>query len=293
MELRQLKYFLVLAEELHFHRAADKLFIVQPALSKQIKLLEEELGISLLKRDKRNVKLTEAGKYFKTEAKAILDQLELVKSHTRLVQEGQKGEIRIGYVGSCIHTFLPDMLSDLHEAHPYILTYLNEMTSSAQLEAIQNGELDIAFLRNPFPSPNLNHQPVFRESFALVLPENHPLNENNLEDIHQLANEEFILPTRSDGELYYRLQLSICEDHGFSPKIAHETVHGHTVLNLVGHGLGITFLPTSFQKVTNAAVKFIELKDIPQRAEITAVWNKENPNPSLKKFLNHIKPLKI
>lgn len=289
MEIRQLKYFLVLAEELHFHRAADKLFIVQPALSKQIKLLEEELGIALLKRDKRNVRLTEAGKYFKTEAKAILDQLELVKSHTKLIQEGEKGEIRIGYVGSCIHTFLPDMLSELHEAHPYIQTYLNEMTSSTQLEAIQNGELDIAFLRNPLPSPHFHHQLVFRESFALVLPENHYLNENNFEGIHQLAKEEFILPTRSDGELYYRLQLSICEDSGFSPRIAHETVHGHTVLNLVGHGLGITFLPTSFQNVTNAAVKFIELKNISQRAEITALWNKENPNPSLEKFLNYIK----
>lgn len=290
MEFRQLKYFLALSEELHFHRAAEKLFIVQPALSKQIKLLEEELGIALLKRDKRNVKLTAAGKYFKKEVKTILDQLELVKSHTRLIQEGEKGEIRIGYVGSCIHTFLPDILTELHSEHPHIQTYLNEMTSSTQLEAIQNGELDIAFLRNPSPNPQFDSRLVFRETFALVLPDSHRIDQSNFKGVQQLADEEFILPTRADGELYYRLQLSICEDAGFSPRIAHETVHGHTVLNLVGHGLGITFLPTSFQNVTNASVKFIELKNIHQRAEITALWNKENPNPSLTKFLDFISP---
>ncbi|MBD8490304.1 LysR family transcriptional regulator [Echinicola sp. CAU 1574] len=288
MEIRQLKYFMVLSEELHFHKAAEKLCIVQPALSKQLKLLEEELGIALLQRDKRNVKLTAAGKYFKAEIRVILDQLELVKSHTRLIQEGEKGEIRIGYVGSCIHTFLPDVLTEMHNSFPHIQTYLNEMTSFTQLKAIKNGELDIAFLRNPYPDPLYGSQLVFRETFSLVLPENHPTDEHNFQELSQLADEEFILPTRADGELYYRLQLSICEDSGFSPRIAHETVHGHTVLNLVGHGLGITFLPTSFKEVSNAAVKFIPLPNINQRAEITALWNKENPNPSLKKLLNFI-----
>ncbi|AGA76499.1 LysR substrate-binding domain-containing protein [Echinicola vietnamensis] len=288
MELRQVKYFLVLAEELHFRKAAERLFIVQPALSKQIKLLEEELGTALLKRDKRNVQLTAAGEYFQKETKAIIDQLELIKSHTRLVQEGEKGEIRIGYVGSCIHTFLPDVLTEMHQSHPHIQTYLNEMTSRTQLEAIKNGELDIAFLRNPYPQPQYGSQLVYREPFSIVLPQNHPIGPENFKEMAQLATEEFILPTQADGELYYRLQLSICEDSGFSPHIAHETVHGHTVLNLVDHGLGITFLPSSFKNVSNAAVKFIPLPDIPQKAEITALWNKENPNPSLQKLLRFI-----
>ncbi|AWW29994.1 LysR family transcriptional regulator [Echinicola strongylocentroti] len=288
MELRQLKYFLVLAEELHFRKAAERLHIVQPALSKQLKLLEEELGITLLKRDKRNVQLTTAGQYFKKETKAIIDQLELIKSHTRLVQEGEKGEIRIGYVGSCIHTFLPDVLTEMHKSHPHIQTYLNEMTSRTQLEAIKNGDLDIAFLRNPYPHPQYGSQLVFCEPFSLVLPKNHPINQENFSGLHQFRDEEFILPTKADGELYYRLQLSICEDSGFTPHIAHETVHGHTVLNLVGHGLGITFLPVSFEKVTSAGVNFIHLADIPQKAEITALWNKENPNPSLQKLLKFL-----
>lgn len=288
MELRQLKYFKTLAHELHFNRAAEKLFIVQPALTKQIKDLEEELGVMLFERTKRSVKLTPAGEFFKNRVEHIIRKLEEAKNQVRWVEDGSKGELRIGYVGSCIHTFLPDLLSSLHEKYPNIQTYLNEMTSSAQLLAIQKGELDIAFLRNPPSTQGFQQKLVFSETFSLVLPKNHSISEENFRGIQQLSEENFILPTRTDGEIYYQVQTSICEKAGFSPKIAHETVHGHTVLKLVDHHLGITFLPTSFKVVTNANVKFIELKDIPQRAEITALWNISNPNPSLKRFLEFL-----
>lgn len=289
MDLRQLRYFLTLADELHFGRAAEKLHIVQPALTKQIQVLENELHVMLFKRNKRKVELTGAGKYFQEEVRQIVDKLERVKNQTRMVQEGSKGELRIGYVGSCIHTFLPDMLSILHEQNPHIQTYLNEMTSSSQRIAIENGDLDIAFLRNPLPHPHLGQHLVYSESFSLIVPNLHPIGPENFTGVHQLKDEKFILPPKTDGELYYQLQLSICEQAGFSPIIAHETVHGHTVLNLVDHGLGITFLPSSFQQVTTANVKFIELAHIPQKAEITAVWNRNNPNPSVNKFLEVVK----
>ncbi|HSJ68888.1 MAG TPA: LysR substrate-binding domain-containing protein [Anditalea sp.] len=291
MDLRQLRYFLTLADELHFGRAAEKLFIVQPALSKQIQGLEKELNVLLFKRNKRKVELTNAGKYFREEVNQIVEKLERVKNQTRLIQEGDKGELRIGYVGSCIHTFLPDLLTRLHEQNPHIQTYLNEMTSSSQRVSIEMGDLDIAFLRNPLPHPDLGQHLVFSEPFSLIVPHNHPIDEHNFKGVYQLKDEKFILPPKNDGELYYQLQLSICEQAGFSPIIAHETVHGHTVLNLVDHGLGITFLPSSFQHVTTANVKFIDLKHIPQKAEITSVWNLHNPNPSVKKFLGLVKSL--
>ncbi len=285
MEFRQLTYFLTLAEELHFRKASEKLFIVQPALTKQIQLLENELGVQLFERNKRTVKLTVAGEFFKTEVKQLLEKLSETKNKVRLVADGQKGEIRIGYVGSCIHTFLPDLLSSLHNQHSEIQTYLSEMTSASQLQAIQKGDLDIAFLRNPPARKNLGQKLVFQETFSLVLPEEHPLTEATFEGMHQVAHEKFILPTRTDGEYYYQLQWSICEDAGFTPQIAHETVHGHTVLKLIDHHLGISLLPTSFKTITQAAVKFIELTHIPQRAEITALWSLQNPNPSLRFFL--------
>ncbi|MDJ1471383.1 LysR substrate-binding domain-containing protein [Cytophagaceae bacterium DM2B3-1] len=285
MEIRQLKYFLTLAEELHFKKASEKLFIVQPALTKQIQDLEKELGVQLFERNKRKVKLTIAGEFFRNEIIQVLEKLEEAKNKVRLVEEGQKGEIRIGYVGSCIHTFLPDLLTVLNERHPEIQTYLSEMTSASQLQAIQKGELDVAFLRNPPANKRFGEKLIFQETFALVLPEEHHLNQHNFEGMHQVAHEKFILPTRADGEQYYQLQWSICEDAGFLPQIAHETVHGHTVLKLIDHHLGISLLPTSFKDITNASVKFIELPNIPQRAEITALWDRHNPNPSLHFFL--------
>ena len=285
MEIRQLRYFLMLAEELHFKRAADKLFIVQPALTKQIQDLEAELGVCLFERNKRNVKLSVAGEYFKTEITKLFEHLEKSKNEIKQIELGQKGELKIGYVGSCIHTFLPNLLGNLHDKYPEIHTYLSEMTSASQLLAVQKGELDIAFLRNPPPNKRFQQRIVFQENFALVLPKNHWLDAMNFQSVAQVANEKFILPTKTDGEIYHNLQWSICEDAGFTPQISHETVHGYTTLKLVENNLGISLIPISFERVTNAAIKFIELRDIPQKAEITALWNPQNPNPSLRRFL--------
>lgn len=285
MEFRQLRYFLMLADEQHFKKAAERLFIVQPALSKQIRQLEVELGIELFERNKRNVQLTEAGKFFKEQVSNLLQNFERIKNETAMVAGGEKGELRIGYVGSCIHTFLPGLLSRLHSGFPHVQTYLSEMTSALQLEALQKGTLDIAFLRNPGKSKCFGQKLVFRESFSLVLPASHRLTPRNFKSMMDVQEEWFILPTKGDGELYHQLQWSICEDAGFTPMIAHETVHGYTTLKLVESGLGVSLLPTSFKKVSNAEIKFIELRKIPQMAEITAVWDKENPNPSLRNFL--------
>ncbi len=290
MNIRQLRYFLALSEDLHFKRASERLFIVQPALSKQIAALEKEMGVHLFIRNKRNVQLSEAGAYLKQHGRTLLEQFEKIKNETVLVALGEKGEIRIGYVGSCIHTFLPKMLADLHKTFPQIQTYLSEMNSATQIEAIQKGLLDIAFLRNPPQTLPWQNKLVFRESFSLVLPVGHPLHAENFVGVSQLAHEWFILPTKKDGLLYHQLQWSICEDAGFTPKIAHETVHGYTTLNLVENGLGVSFLPTSFKNVSHAAVKFIELQTLPQKAEITAIWDAENPNPALRKFLHFVNP---
>jgi DNA-binding transcriptional LysR family regulator len=286
MELRQLRYFLQLTEELHFKKAADKLFIVQPALTKQIQGLEKDLGVVLFERNKRRVKLSLAGQFFKEKIEQVFEDLELAKNKVKLIENGVKGELKIGYVGSCIHTFLPALLSKLHDNYPEIQTYLSEMTSASQFSALQKGELDIAFLRNPPTHKRMGEQLIFQETFCLILPKKHILTEKTFKNMGQVAHEQFILPTKNDGDLYQQLQWSICEEAGFSPQIAHETVHGHTTIKLVEQGLGISILPTSFKTVTNAAVKFIELKNIPQRAEITAMWQLQNVNPSLRFFLD-------
>jgi DNA-binding transcriptional LysR family regulator len=289
MELRHLRYFVTLADELHFGRAANRLFIVQPALSKQIQDLENELKVKLLERSKRKVSLTPAGQYFRKEARRILSQVEEIRNHLPMIERGEQGEIRLGYVGSCIHTFLPEVLVALNQQYPAVQTYLSEMTSASQLEALQKGLLDVAFVRNPPFDARWQQSLMFRETFSLVLPADHPIDAENFPGLSAFAQEKFILTTRQDGASYHLQQLSICEDAGFTPHIVHETVHGHTVLQLIEKKLGISFLPSSFWRVTTAAVKFIELTEIPQRAEITALWERENPNPVLRVFLGLLK----
>ena len=286
MELRHIRSFLVLSEQLHFGQAAEILHIVQPALTKQIKELESHLGVSLFERTKRRVNLTHEGEYFRTQSQEIMELLSKTEKEIRWIADGTSGEIKLGYVGSCIHTFLPSLLATLSDQFPKIHCYLNEMTSVAQEQAIAQNELDIAFLRNPEVDDRYGIRVVFEEAFALVIPASHGINEKNFEGLHQFKNEKFILPTKSDGKLYYQLQLSICEDAGFTPMIAHESVHGHTVLRLVEHHLGITLLPISFRQFANKNIRFIPLKTIPQKSEITMLWKKSNMNPALRKLVD-------
>ena len=275
MELRQLQYFAVLAEELHFKRAADRLFIVQPALSRQIQVLEQDLGVVLFDRDKRHVALTEAGKFLQQKSRQMLAAAQEIRNQIPLVAGGEQGEVRIGYVGSCIHTIFPKLLPQLHEQYPLIQAYLSEMVTSNQLAALRSGQLDIGFLRNPPLDERFEQKVVFEEPYALVLREDYPLNQSDFYSLKQVAQEPFIMPTRSDGENYYRYMMGFCEEAGFSPKVAHETVHGQT----------ISILPVSFEGVSSGKLKFFPLPNTDRQAQLTAYWPKEAANPVLKNFL--------
>lgn len=288
MELRHIRSFLVLSEKLHFGKAAESLFIVQPALTKQIKELEDHLGVKLFYRTKRMVALTPEGEYFKSQADQIMNMADVLKKEIRSIGDGTKGEIKIGYVGSCIHTFLPGFLDLIATKYPDIHWYLNEMTTEVQEKEIREGTLDLAFLRNPLFNSDISGKVVFSEPFAVVIPKNHPCSEITDKELHLLQNEKFILPTPNDGKTYHHVQLSIFENAGFAPRIAHESVHGHTVLKMVEHNFGISVLPLSFQQFAGDLVKFIVLENIPQKSEISMIWKIGNRNPCLKKILEII-----
>ncbi|TDW97291.1 LysR family transcriptional regulator [Dinghuibacter silviterrae] len=292
MDIRQLTYFRTVAEELHFNRAAQKLFIAQPALSRQVKALEEELGVRLLERDRRNVSLTPAGAYLLQATTPLLSQLADIAHRVKLVADGLDGELRIGYTGSCVNTVLPRVLPALNRQYPRIQTYLNEMTSAAQLEALKSGELDIGFLRNPPPYPLWDTQPVWKEPFYLVVPLAHPLTARSFKSLQQVASERFILPPRHDGELYHEHILGICTEAGLHPLVAHESTHGHTIVKLVESGLGISILPETFRRLYRHTVKFLPLRHTQRQAELTAVWVKDSRNAALEKFVGMIKLIK-
>lgn len=283
--LRHLTYFQAVAQELHFRRAAERLHITQPGLSRQIKQLEEVIGVALFVRDKRSVQLTAAGKFLLAEVDRIQNQLEQIIQTTRLIGKGEEGELRIGFVGSAMHGIIPDLLKQLSEHFPKIHTRLDQLDNRQQIEAIMHDRLDIGFIRSQQIPEGVKRQQVFKESFSLVLPEAYPLNTQNFKQIRQLKEEHFILFSQDYSYDYYQLVMSIFEDQGFAPKVLHRSVHPSTIFRLVEQGLGVAVVPSSLQSGFDLKVRFIPLDQIPQRTVLSAIWKQNNRNPVLSKFL--------
>jgi DNA-binding transcriptional LysR family regulator len=285
MEFRQLEYFLGVASELHFSRAANKLFIAQPALSRQIQQLEESLGVLLFERDKRNVKLTPAGEYLQGEALQLLSQIENVSKRTQLIHKGEEGDIKIGYPGSAIYSVIPPILTSLRSHFPQIKAKLSEVLENDLFRNLKNYQLDVGFIREPFFNKNLVSKVIFEETFALVLPENHWISQENFISLAQVKYESFVLPPRYAGSTYYDLLVRMCERAGFSPTISHESNYGATILRLVEHNLGVSLMPISYKFSSAMRIKFIELTDVPERTYLSMTWRRDDTNPVLSNFL--------
>lgn len=290
-ELRHLTYFLAVAEELHFRKAAERLFISQPGLSRQIKQMEEMLGVTLFVRDKRNVKLTPAGMYLKKEVAYIFNHLDFTLKQTKLVDEGISGEVRIGFLGSAMQSVLPDLLIKADEVLPKIQFSLEELSNSAQVEALEKDQLDLGFVRLARVPETLQLKPVFTDRFSLVIPSGHKLNKDSFTSIAQVSEEHFILFSSDYSSLYYDQIMSICEDKGFTPKVSYKSVHALTIFKLVESGLGVAIVPSSLQLGFDMRVKFLEIPNIPQEATLYACWKKDNRNPALQPILESLNEL--
>lgn len=285
VEWRHLRYFLAVAEELHFKKAADKLYISQPGLSRQIKQMEERLGLPLFERNNKRVQLTPAGKYLHREIEPALKNIENILHHATLIHEGSQGSVKMGYVGSAMQNVIPDLLLRFNKKYPHIHFGLSELDNTKQVAALLAFDLDAGFVRLNEVPPQLNIRPVWRETFSIVLPQHHPMEAKKFKNLSQLKKESFIFFEKSYSPAYHERILSIFEDSGFSPHISHTTVHANTIYRLVENGFGIAIVPTSLQLGYDLPVKFIELTRIPQRAVLSMVWNKKNKNPILGKLL--------
>ncbi|TMU54550.1 LysR family transcriptional regulator [Flagellimonas algicola] len=286
IELRHFIYFLAVAEELHYRKAAEKLFISQPGLSTQIKQMEEILETQLFIRDKKKVQLTPAGAFLKGEVEFVLNHLEQTKKQLKLIGEGHLGEIRIGFLGSAMQNVVPNLLLDLKKQFPLIHTSLEELSNRAQVNAILHDRLDLGFVRLSRVPKGLKLLPVFEDTFSLVLPEDHSMDSNKLKGMKQVSEDDFILFSQDYSPLYYDTVLSICEDAGFTPKVSHKSVHAQTIFKLVENKLGIAIVPTALQYGFQMKVKFIELKRIKQRAVLSMVWKEDNRNPALENCMD-------
>ncbi len=289
IELRHLRYFKAVGEELHFRKAAEQLFISQPGLSRQIKQLEEVLDVTLLKRNKRTMGLTKAGVHLLDEIAFVLNHLKQTYETVRLLDKGEEGEIRIGFVGSAMHETLPKILMALNKEFPKLHTNLEQLGNKEQLDAIAHDRLDIGFIRSMQTPPGFERQEVHRDHFAIVVPKNHPLDASGFQNVSQLREENFILFSQDYSYDYYELVMSIFNDHGFSPKVLHRSVHPSTIFRLVENHMGVAIVPSVLRHGFNLDVRFLELTAIPQRTIMSAVWRKENRNPALRNFLDVLK----
>jgi DNA-binding transcriptional LysR family regulator len=285
IEFRHLSYFKVLAEELHFRKAAEKLFISPSALSQQISQLEDILKAELFERTNKKVSLTNAGSLLYSEVTQLFNKLNSTINNLELLKKGSNGQIGIGFVASAIQSVLPGLLKRFNKECPGIKFQLEELTNKEQLAALQQEEIDIGFMRSNQVSENMMIKMVLRETFSLVLPVNHSMTARKFRNIGQLKDERFILFPNDQSQLYYQQILHLCADQGFVPKISHKAIHAPAIFKLVENGMGLSILPSSLASGPVPGIRFIELKNIPQQTELYAVWKKENRNPVLKYFL--------
>lgn len=287
IELRHLQSFRVLAKELHFRRAAEKLFMSQSGLSKQIQQLEGQLGVILLERDRRNVRLTKSGIYLKEQVFFLEGFLNQTFTQLRNIEAGIEGEIKIGFVGSAMQKVIPELIKKSNAQFPTIHFVLDEMSNQAQIAAIQRYEIDLGFVRlNEVPS-GIQLKTILTEHFALVIPKNNPINTKNFKGIHQFKNAPFILFSSDYSSTYYNKIMSIFTDAGFTPKVSHKSIHANTIFRLVESGLGVAIVPFSLTLGAALAIdiEVIELTTIPQRAVLSVAWKKNRHYPALEKLL--------
>ncbi|MER0441846.1 LysR family transcriptional regulator [Emticicia sp. W12TSBA100-4] len=272
MDFRTIEHFLKLSETLNFRKAADEIYIAQPALSRQIMALEEELGVVLFDRNKRNVALTTAGEYFKEECERILEDFERVKQRTFQIHKGEGGEIKIAHSSSSMQFLLPNILAKIQAEMPLMKTNLNETTNLYGINALINRTIDVAFGPNMIVPKELNARTIYVENFVIILPQNHHLDTTNFESLAQLADENFILPPRSESSGYVESLEALCQSYGFIPKVAYQSGNSNTVLRLVEAGLGISIEPKSALSGQNMNVKFIELNNISLKSSMLMLW---------------------
>lgn len=285
MELQQIKYFLALAQELHFWHTAEKVFITQSALSRQIKALEDELGVKLFERSKRNVKLTEAGAFLRDQWLPMLDEINRIHRQARKIHEGAFGSIIIGYPGSVAYGFLPELIASIAQAIPELKVELVEPTDISFEQLLLNYQMDLAFRRDPAENPALQSICLYSEHFSLVVPKSHPLNEQNFPGLQVVKGEKFILSGLHHKTFYVSTLRQIFDDYEFKPKVYIESDFGGMILGLVARGLGVSILPSSYSYRALPDVRFINL---PHKVNLYAIWRKEDPSAILKNVLQQV-----
>jgi len=292
MELRHLRYFVAVAEHGHITRAAESLGIQQPPLSQQIKALEDELGVQLLRRKPRGVELTDAGAAFLQRAQAILAEVDRAFASTRRTARGEEGRVVVGFTSSApFHPFVPRVIRMFREASPHVALVLEESGSSDLVQGLHNEIIDAAFIRSPVADVvGLLVQPLLDEKMLVALPTGHPLASRSNEPIGlaELANHTFILYKRPGAPGLYDSIITACRGVGFSPRVGQEAPRIVSTLNLVAAGLGVSIVPESLGRLQMDGVVYRELADAHLTAPLILACRRGENSAAVQRFIDVI-----
>ncbi|WP_022975996.1 LysR family transcriptional regulator [Nevskia ramosa] len=286
MDLRQLKYFIAVAEERSFSRAALRLHVSQPPLSTQLKALEDELGVRLLDRTNRGVSLTAAGQVFFDEMRAVLARLERGKEMARNAGRGDVGTLSIGFVSIADYGILPPALKEFRSLYPGVEVHLHELTTDAQVREIRAARLDLGIGLGPLDAPDLHFEAVAQEQLMLAAPTGHRLTRGDKAvDLKTLANESFIIPPRDIAPGLFDLIIGECRAVGFAPRITQQARQMQTVISLVACGMGFALVPASVQNLRRQGVQYRPLQGAAAAIELGILRPRDDDDPVSRNFV--------
>ncbi|BCQ55281.1 LysR family transcriptional regulator [Burkholderia gladioli] len=284
VELNHLRCFIAVAEELHFGRAAARLFMTQPPLSRQIQLLEESLGLQLFERNSRSVKLTDAGRAYYQDALRILRLTEQAADAARRVARGDAGQVAIGFTAVAGYRLVPDLLAAAREQLPGIRLVLKEMVSVAQLEALKTRAIDLGILRAQSPDPQIGIELLAREPLLAVLPAAHRLVARDTIAAADLAGEPFVMYSADGGRYFHDRIVALLTAAGVHVDVAQQLDQTHTVLTLVRAGIGVSIVPASARELGMRDVVFRPLWTQEATADLDLGWRVERDSPAVERF---------
>ncbi len=280
LKTSHLQCFVAVAEELHFGRAAVRLGMTQPPLTRQIQLLEKELGCELLSRGTRSVDLTSAGRLFLPEAQRILRLIEAASANARDASDGRQGTIGCGFTAASAYDYLPGLVHKIAEHLPRASLVMREMVSARQVAALESGELDIGLLRPPLDPATYHWRVVVREPMILALPRGHQLLSRRAVYWRDLDRQPLLMYDARDARYFYDLVVSRCVSEGAYPRYVQHLSQIHTILSLVRTGLGVAVVPASARILNVAGVEYRDFSDAqPSVAELLMAWRIDSRNP--------------
>jgi DNA-binding transcriptional LysR family regulator len=291
LELRQLKYFIRVAELEHFGKAAEELHVVQPALSRQVKQLEEELGVELFERLPRGVRLTAAGRVLLERARALMSDLERLASATRLAGLGKTGFVRVGFAdGATYSGDVPAIIRDFRKRRPQVELELIPASSLLQAQLLAQNSIDVGFVYwLPADKDAVGHHDISHEKIVLAVAESNPLSKRKSLRLQELEDIPFIWFKRSNAPMFYDLIAACCNQGGLTLNIVQEAFTESTMLSLVAADIGVTFITEAARRRKPDNVVLIDILDLKANITLRAIWRADDKEPALRAFVKAVR----